>query len=35
VPANDAVPEPLVKPIVIGGQEDAPAGEKKRGWWRR
>jgi ribonuclease E len=35
VPANDATPEPLVKPIVIGGQEDAPAAEKKRGWWRR
>ncbi len=29
-PANA---EPLIKPIVIGG--DAPAPEKKRGWWRR
>jgi ribonuclease E len=28
-----AAPEPLVKPIVIGA--DAPAAEKKRGWWRR
>ncbi len=26
-------PEPLVKPIVIDA--DAPAAEKKRGWWRR
>jgi ribonuclease E len=26
-------PEPLVKPILVGA--DAPAQEKKRGWWRR
>ncbi|MDD2795205.1 ribonuclease E/G [Acidocella sp.] len=26
--------EPLVKPLVISG-EDMPAVEKKRGWWRR
>jgi ribonuclease E len=32
VEASDA-PAPLVKPIVIG--ENAPASEKKRGWWRR
>jgi hypothetical protein len=35
VPANDATPDPLVKPIVIGGEDDAPVAEKKRGWWRR
>jgi len=35
VPANDATPEPLIKPIVIGGTEDAPMAKKKRGWWRR
>jgi ribonuclease E len=35
VPANDAVPEPLIKPIVIGAEEDASVVEKKRGWWRR
>jgi ribonuclease E len=34
VPANDAAPEPLVKPIIIGSDEDAVV-EKKRGWWRR
>jgi len=34
VPANDAAPEPLVKPIIIGRDEDAVV-EKKRGWWRR
>jgi ribonuclease E len=34
VAANDAVPEPAVKPIIIGA-DDAPAAEKKRGWWRR
>ncbi len=34
VPANDATPEPLVKPIVIGSDQDAVV-EKKRGWWRR
>jgi ribonuclease E len=33
-PAAEPTPEPLVKPIVIGMQ-DAPAPEKKRGWWRR
>ncbi len=26
--------EPLIKPILIGSEE-APAAEKKRGWWRR
>jgi ribonuclease E len=26
-------PEPAIKPFVIGA--DAPAAEKKRGWWRR
>jgi hypothetical protein len=35
VPANDATPEPLVKPVLVGGEEDAPSAEKKRGWWRR
>ena len=30
---QSAAAEPLVKPIVIGA--DAPAAEKKRGWWRR
>jgi hypothetical protein len=35
VPANDVAPEPLIKPIVIGGVEDAPEAVKKRGWWRR
>lgn len=34
-PANDATPEPLVKPIIIGAEEDALVVEKKRGWWRR
>src|SRR5690348_9459481 len=34
VPANDAAPELLVKPIIIGSDEDAVV-EKKRGWWRR
>jgi ribonuclease E len=34
VPANDAAPEPLVRPIVIGAEDDRPV-EKKRGWWRR
>ena len=34
-PANDVTPEPLVKPIIIGTEEDAPVAEKKRGWWRR
>ncbi|HEX5326081.1 MAG TPA: ribonuclease E/G, partial [Acetobacteraceae bacterium] len=33
-PANDREPEPTVRPIVIG-VEDEPAAEKKRGWWRR
>jgi len=32
--ANDAVPEPAVRPILIGSEAEAP-GEKKRGWWRR
>jgi hypothetical protein len=35
VPANDATPEPLIKPVLVGADEDAPAAEKKRGWWRR
>jgi hypothetical protein len=34
-PSDDPVPEPLIKPIVIGGAEDAPVAEKKRGWWHR
>jgi ribonuclease E len=34
VAANDSAPEPLVKPIVIGSDEE-PVVEKKRGWWRR
>jgi ribonuclease E len=34
VPANDAAPEPLIKPVLVG-VEDAPVAEKKRGWWRR
>jgi ribonuclease E len=34
VPANDVTPEPLVKPIIVGGDQDAVV-EKKRGWWRR
>jgi ribonuclease E len=34
VAANDAAPEPVVKPIIIGADE-APVAEKKRGWWRR
>jgi ribonuclease E len=29
----EPVPEPLVKPILVGA--DAPVAEKKRGWWRR
>jgi hypothetical protein len=32
--ANDQTPEPLVKPIIIGGGAEPPV-EKKRGWWRR
>ncbi len=32
--AEPPAPEPLVKPILIGSEE-APAAEKKRGWWRR
>jgi hypothetical protein len=35
VPANDATPEKLVEPIVVGADADAPTAEKKRGWWRR
>ena len=34
VPANDVAPEPLVKPIIIGSDQEAVV-EKKRGWWRR
>jgi ribonuclease E len=33
-PANDELPEPAIRPIVIGSTE-TPPGEKKRGWWRR
>jgi ribonuclease E len=33
-PANDVAAEPVVKPILIGGEQDVVA-EKKRGWWRR
>jgi hypothetical protein len=32
--ANDREPEPLVKPIIIGSEQDVVV-EKKRGWWRR
>ena len=28
------LPEPLVKPILIGADGEPPA-ERKRGWWRR
>ena len=34
VAANDETPEPAVKPIVIGSEQDTLV-EKKRGWWRR
>jgi hypothetical protein len=34
VAANDIVPEPAIKPIIIGGEQDVVL-EKKRGWWRR
>jgi ribonuclease E len=34
VAANDIAPEPAVKPIIIGGEQDVVL-EKKRGWWRR
>ncbi len=34
VAANDAAPEPAIKPIVIGGEQHVVV-EKKRGWWRR
>ncbi|HLJ04678.1 MAG TPA: Rne/Rng family ribonuclease [Acetobacteraceae bacterium] len=34
VPANDVAAEPAIKPIIIGGEQDAVV-EKKRGWWRR
>jgi ribonuclease E len=34
VPANDLAPEPLVKPILVGAEQE-PVVEKKRGWWRR
>ena len=34
VPANDVIAEPLIKPILIGADGEAPV-EKKRGWWRR
>ena len=32
--ANDATPEPAIKPILIGGERDVVV-ERKRGWWRR
>jgi ribonuclease E len=32
--AVEAASEPLVKPIIIGGDQDVVV-EKKRGWWRR
>jgi ribonuclease E len=32
-PTPEEPTEPAVKPFVIGA--DAPAAEKKRGWWRR
>ncbi|MGA3400661.1 MAG: Rne/Rng family ribonuclease [Acetobacteraceae bacterium] len=31
--ANDAAPEPAIRPIIIGSGEELA--EKKRGWWRR
>jgi ribonuclease E len=31
--ANDLAPEPAIKPILVGGDEE-PA-ERKRGWWRK
>jgi ribonuclease E len=34
VAANDIAPEPAIKPIIIGGEQDVVL-EKKRGWWRR
>jgi ribonuclease E len=34
VAANDIAPEPAIKPIIIGGEQDVVV-EKKRGWWRR
>jgi hypothetical protein len=34
VAANDLAPEPAIKPIIIGGEQDVVL-EKKRGWWRR
>ena len=34
VTTEQPVPEPLIKPILIGTAGDAPV-EKKRGWWRR
>jgi ribonuclease E len=34
VAANDAIAEPAIQPIIVGGGEDV-AVEKKRGWWRR
>ena len=34
VAANDIAPEPVIKPIIIGGEQDVVV-EKKRGWWRR
>jgi ribonuclease E len=34
IAANDAAPEPAIKPIIIGGEQDV-MNQKKRGWWRR
>ena len=31
---SDVILEPIVKPIIIGGDRDVVM-EKKRGWWRR
>ena len=32
--ANDPAPEPAIRPIIIGAEQDVVV-EKKRGWWRR
>jgi ribonuclease E len=32
--AEEKRPEPVVKPILVGVEDEAPA-QKKRGWWRR
>jgi ribonuclease E len=33
--AEPAPAEPAIKPIVIGGEDEPPVAERKRGWWRR